>query len=328
MFVPALFVLGSLFTTFAIGLDAALYLLQRHQLSHALLDTVRAHTRQHMQPEQFAQQLRFEIEKIRLPLPLGWPHSWHAEQHRPTDADFMRFRDPHLEGQLQWPHPTINNRYQAQQHSIFSAHTQQARQTDAHNLGPLAASTSLSATRTPPPALATDAAQNIFAANTLQLRFSYAFRPTNPIVRPVLRALTNWVRHPYSQKLFAQGLLPIVIELEHPYASHPVAWPEQSGIPYYRLPTKDQQWHKTQTADYQPMPQLPPRQDKPDIDSGDNPNTADAPHHGLDEFVTQPISDTESTNTTGAQPADQIPWDPNRNHEGEWDCDHPNCCLL
>src|SRR5690625_7133100 len=119
MFVQAIFVLGSMLTALAIGIDASLYLLQRYQLQHALLDTVRLHTRTHMQPTAFADELKAQIPRLRLPQPLGWPHRWYPEQISASDADSEQFQDPHVAQRLAWAYPAINNDYQAHPHCLL-----------------------------------------------------------------------------------------------------------------------------------------------------------------------------------------------------------------
>ncbi len=227
MLVQAIFVLGSLCTALAIGIDASLYLLQRYQIQHALFETIRLHTRLHMQPDAFAQDLKTNIENILLPQPLGWPHSWHAEQLSPTEADFELFRDPLLEQSLDWPYAAINNDYQAQQY------------------------------RQSPPDLASG--RTIFSANTLALDFYYAYRPYNPILRALLKHLHSWAQHTYTQHLLSNGLLPIKIHVSHPFSSHPIAWPQSTHLPYYRHTGTHNQtiWHSKNNILMPPLKQPP-----------------------------------------------------------------------
>lgn len=235
MFAQALWVLGSLLTCFSIAIDGARYLLQRHQVSHALLESVRLQSRAHMHPEHFAAQLQQTLQQLAVPQPLGWPHSWHAEQLRPNDEDFSLFRDHQLEQALSWSHPTINNHYLDAQHQ----HHQSSAERQS-SVGGLPSVGGLSSTN-----------PNIFAANSLKLVFYYAFEPLNPLVRAILKPLHGSVQHPFTQRLLAQGLLPLVFELTHPYASHPVAWPQHPELPYYRLQSTDKPTPEFTQADSQ-----------------------------------------------------------------------------
>src|SRR5690625_7782909 len=104
MLVQAVFILGSLLCTLAIGIDAALYLFQRQKVSHALLDTLRQQTRSHMQPQRFAHQFRAELEALGVMQPNGWPDSWLIEQLSPHDTDLATLRAPHEVTQNARPH--------------------------------------------------------------------------------------------------------------------------------------------------------------------------------------------------------------------------------
>src|SRR5690625_3977055 len=298
MLVQALLVLGSMLTALAIGVDASLYLMQRYQLQHALLDTVRLHTRTHMQPSAFASDLKTQLKRMHLPLVLGWPHSWHAEQHSPNDKDFQHFRDPHLEKQLQWPHLAINNDYQDQQHQQNPAST-------------------------------LFSGRNIFTANTLQLHFYYAYQPYNPVVRALLKGFESWAQHSYTRQLLNQGMLPIKVHISHPYASHPIAWPFQAGLPY----------HRSKQATHADNPQasmgththlLPPQRDSPpvwnDNEKPHRPPKKDDDSVGFKDYLDGQPSDRN----TGTDPAGQKSDGSNPGQSAAADdalnCDHPACC--
>lgn len=305
MFVQAIFVLGSMLTALAIGIDASLYLLQRYQLQHALLDTVRLHTRTHMPPTAFADELKAQIQRLRLPQPLGWPHSWYAEQISPSDEDFEHFQDPHLAQRLEWAYPAINNDYQAHQHSLLQVST-------------------------------APRGRNIFTANTLQLNFYYAYRPYNPIIRALFKGLQSWAQHPYTQQLLAVGLLPIRIDISHPYASHPVAWPHQSNLPYHRKRRAAAvvDHNGTPTTHLMPTPLQAPPNAAQTIGQTDaqKENTQDDKKDTdpvADEVISQDLlpggTDTWADNSDQPSPPTEAPTAP-VNDDPLSACDHPACC--
>lgn len=238
MLVQAVFILGSLLCTLAIGIDAALYLFQRQKVSHALLDTLRQQTRSHMQPQRFAHQFRAELEALGVSQPNGWPDSWHIEQLSPNDADFATFRDPQVEQQLPWPHAAINNHYQKRQHQYFGLLRNGQEKRD------------------------------IFSANTLHIHIFYAFQPLNPVVRVLLKQARPFAQHPYTRQLLDKGQLPISINMRIPYASHPVAWPNDPALPYYRHTHSEL---ALQPGPGTPVTQTPPPQSPPyNQDAGSN----------------------------------------------------------
>lgn len=292
MLVQALVILGSMLTALSISIDAGFYLLHRYQLQHALFDTVRLHTRTHMRPSAFAQELKEQIERLHLAQPLGWPHSWYAEQLSPSDEDFELFRDPVLEKRLQWPYPAINNNYQA--HQFWQ-----------HNDAPISG-------------------KNIFTANTLELLFYYAYRPYNPIVRALLKGFYSWAKHSYTRGLLEEGLLPIKIHITHPYASHPIAWPAQTDLPYFRHTGALQPTAPRES----PMASLRPptashsnKLSTVDTSSRDDALTPFPSPSAPSQVPPTQLDKDDLENNWGAPPQDLWP-------DSALNCDHPACCSV
>src|SRR5699024_6565879 len=208
----------------------------------------------------------------------------------------QRFRDPHLEKQLQWPYLAINNDYQAQQHQQN-------------------------------PGSATLSERNIFTANTLQLEFYYAYRPYNPVVRTLFQGLESWARHSYTQQLLKQGLLPIKIHISHPYASHPIAWPSQVELPYYRRKQTTTAASSQPSADAHLIPPLlstpPVRNDKDKIHRPSNKGTDSVDYETSDDtdLINWDIGPDQGGLQNNWSDADQITMPDNA-----LGCDHPACC--
>lgn len=127
---------------------------------------------------------------------------WRIEVLRPDDQSFREHGRPDLQVAGAPGLRTIDNGYQDLQH----------------------------ARRPPRPG-----GQDIFLANTLKLRLTYLHKPLLPPLRALL-ALLGRQDGTYIGHALTQGLLPIVVELEHEMHTHPVDWarkrPHPEGVVY------------------------------------------------------------------------------------------------
>src|SRR5690625_2779345 len=298
MVVQAIFVLGSFLTTFTIALDLSIYLLQRFQINHALLETVRLHTRQHMNPELFAADLKVQLQKIKVPQPLGWPNSWFAEQLSLNEQDFNLFEDSLLKKTISTPYLVINNHHQQGQHQwLLRKKGQDSSYLFRQH-------------------------QTIFKANTLHLRFYYAYRPYHPILRFLARKLTNQAKHNFNHLLFKQGMLPMIIEIKHPFASHPIAWPNQSHIPYRRMKGHRSSLPKDDMPKTnEPIEEKPQKGNNAPYSEENNISNpqVNLPWPPIVQEQARPLTPGPSENSLakpGTEEPDSLP------------CDHPACCLF
>jgi len=72
--------------------------------------------------------------------------------------------------------------------------------------------------------------QDIFLANTLKLRLTYLHKPLLPPLRALL-VLLGRQDGTYTGHALNNGLLPIVVELEHEMHTHPVDWARKRPYP-------------------------------------------------------------------------------------------------
>ncbi|KCB34502.1 hypothetical protein [Bordetella hinzii] len=168
---------------------------QRQLLYLALIEAARAGSVSHLRPEAMAR----AFEAALAPL-------WHASHHRaaraaglppwrlevlqPTEAHYRR-HGQRLPG---LPEPAINNDHQAEQ----------AR------------------ARPGPP--------TIHEANTLRLRLTYASAPATSLLAALLPGLAPLAGDACRHALLAGGWLALRLELSMEMHSHPVRWPETTGV--------------------------------------------------------------------------------------------------
>ncbi|QQB34969.1 pilus assembly protein [Achromobacter deleyi] len=121
---------------------------------------------------------------------------WRIEILRPDAQAFRDHARPGLRTDAPGGLPAIDNAYQALQY---------ARRPDLPD------------------------SRSIFLANTLRLRLTYLYRPLLPPLRTLLAALAR-ADGSYAAAAWANGLVPIGMELELEMHSHPVDW--RGGQPY------------------------------------------------------------------------------------------------